>query len=240
MDFLRRVAADSFIVSLFTADYDSDKLKASRTARFFDAVLNRVPKPFKKAGGLPPYAARFLKGSKIAGALITASGEDEDESNIYPRGVISAVIPPVKNASCVIKIENDKQKPNVLRWLVNAFPVWAMLAITAAAPVIGNSMPLAAAVAVTFLFVWLSRRFTVDLPGLFILLFITVQIFIGVTSFHFSSSIQIAMITSVFMISFLIIILIRRACRNGFFIQLYLFCVRVAIYHGSNSTVAYR
>jgi putative inorganic carbon (HCO3(-)) transporter len=83
-----------------------------------------------------------------------------------------------------------------------------LLAVSLASPILGNSLPLAAALVGIFFFTWLSRHFPIDLLTLFVLLFIAVQVFFGVTSFDFRSSIEIALLTSALMLSFFIV----RAC----------------------------
>jgi putative inorganic carbon (HCO3(-)) transporter len=183
MDFIGRVACGSFVVSAFTGDYDADKLEGSRVVRFFDFIFNSIPKPFGKPFAWPERAARFLNGSG------------------FVRLLTNALDTPVNPAS-------STDKPSVLTvlgWFFNAIPVWGMLAVVAAAPILGNSMPLAMALAAVFLLTWLSRRVPLDLTALFVLLFIVVQIFFGITSFHFASSIQIAMLTAVLMLSFFIV-----------------------------------
>ncbi len=221
MDFIGRVAKGSFIISFFTADYDEEKLRESRFVKLLNTALNKIPKPFAKPGEWPKALARVLNGSRITRTLCEAldtpvtgditSASPARSAGGFARGIGSALL-------------------SLLCWFGNAVPIWTMLAVTAAAPLIGNSMPLAVLLAGVFLFTWLSRDFKIDLITVMLILLIGIQLFMGVTSFHFSSSIQIALITVMFMLSFLIV----NAClvnRKQFDIFLFVF-IAVAMITG--------
>ena len=182
MDWLVRVSRGSFIVGMFTDDDASQgaSLKGSKFVQFTGKVLNGIPKPIYLPTRWPTALSRLLSGSRF----IRTSAERLD----------TPIPPPVPNTG----------PGAVIVWGAYALPIWVLLAVVIALPVL-PTMILAGMLLPAFLFALFSRRFVLDGTAVFLLIFIGVNLVAGVTSVVPASSIPIAALTSVFMLSTLLI-----------------------------------
>jgi putative inorganic carbon (HCO3(-)) transporter len=176
MDFLRDVAAGSFIAGLFTADYNEKDIRESFTGRMADKLLNGLPRWLTPPEFLPGALSRPLSGSLLIG------------------GTCDALNTPVPGPGTKVS------PAAILQWVLYAAPVWGLCVLVAAAPFL-PTMVLAGGLVLVFLLTLCSRRFIIEPVTLAVLLFIFVTLFAGVTSFHTATSIPIALLTSVLMLS---------------------------------------
>ena len=183
MDGVVKLSHGSFIVGLFAREDGPQKASLDKSifVRVFDKLLNGIPKPLK----LP---ARWPNGlaSVCSGSWFIRSTTDRLDTPIPP---------PVPNTGSGM----------VMAWGVYALPVWALLVVVVALPIL-PTMILAGILIPIFLFALLSRRFVLDGTAVFLLLFIVITIVAGAMSVVPASSVPIAGLTSVFMLSALIII----------------------------------
>jgi putative inorganic carbon (HCO3(-)) transporter len=178
MLFAKNVAAGSFIAGFFVNDYDEDSLKHSRFGRWCDRVLNCAPKWLTPPEAFPKRLSNGLRGSRLINAVCEG---------------LDTPIPQPGKASWA----------SVLRWVLYALPVWGLLAVLAAAPFL-PTMVLAAGLAAVTLLTLFRQRLIITPFSAAVLFFVGVTLFCGVTSFHAASSIPIAVLTSVFMLSALL------------------------------------
>ena len=182
MDWMVRVSRDSFIVGLFTEDDAPQQasLKRSIFVRFINSILNGIPKPIRLPVRWPTALARLLSGSQI---IRTATDRLD-----------TPIPPPVPNTG----------PGTVIVWGAYALPIWALFAVVVALPVL-PTMILAGMILPAFLFALFSRRFVLDGTAVFLLIFIAVSLIAGVMSVTPASSMPIAVLTSVFMVSTLMV-----------------------------------
>jgi len=196
MDWVVKLSRDSFIVGLFAANDEPQQasLKGSVFVRFFDKLLNGIPKPIRIPVRWPKTLAELT-----AGSLLIRTITDRLDTPIPP---------PV-----------PKTGPDaVIKWAAYALPIWALLAVVIALPVL-PTMVLAGMVLLAFIFALFSRRFVLDGTAVFLLLFIGVTLAAGVMSVIPASSVPIAALTSVLMLS---VLLINACCKTRASVDLFL------------------
>jgi len=180
MDWIINVSRDSYIVGLFIEDDAPQQtdLKRSKFVRFVNTLLNGIPKPIRLPVRWPVALSNFSSGS-----ILIRTATDRMDTPIPS---------PVPNTGPGM----------IITWGAYALPVWALLAVVIALPIL-PTMVLAGMLLVAFLFTLFSRRFVLDGTAVFLLLFIGVTIIAGVMSITPSSSIPIAMLSSILMLSVL-------------------------------------
>ncbi|MCL2571373.1 MAG: O-antigen ligase family protein [Defluviitaleaceae bacterium] len=182
MDWIVKLSQGSFIVGLFIADDIAQRSSLGRSVfvRLWDKILNGIPKPLKIPARWPSTLASLLSGSFFIRGLT-----DHMDTPIPP---------PVPNATSGM----------VMVWGAYALPIWALLAVVIALPVL-PTMILAGIIIPAFLFALFSRRFVLDGTAVFLLFFIIITLISGVMSVDMASSVPIAVLTSVFMLSTLLV-----------------------------------
>jgi len=180
MDWVVKLSRGSFIAGLFSRDDAPQKasLDKSLAVRFFNNLLNGIPKLIRLPARWPEGASTVLSGSTI----IRTSTDLMD----------TPLPPPVPNTGT----------GGMFAWACYALPVWALLAVVVAIPVL-PTMLLAGILLVIFLLTLLSRRFVLDGTAVFLLLFIIISIIAGVFSIVPAESVRIVMLTSIIMLSML-------------------------------------
>jgi len=184
LDFFKRLCGNSFIARAFVADPAKldDSVKRSYFVAFIHAVLNRLPKPITAPAHWPSPLSKLCSGSWIIRSACDA---------------FDIPIPQPKPA-------NQKQAwfgiKAILQWLLFIFPVVGVMAVLFAVPFL-PTMLLAAMLLPVLLLVLLSRSFVIDSTTVFLLIFITISVIAAFGSLAARSSIQIALLTSVFMMS---------------------------------------
>jgi len=101
---------------------------------------------------------------------------------------------------------------NLLRWFGAAFPAWGLLVVLLAAPFL-PTMLLAGMLVVVLGTAVLRYRFTLDLTATFIMLYVLVMIFSAFTSLVPASSLPVAVLSSVLMLSYLLVRICFRSRR---------------------------
>ncbi|MCL2362690.1 MAG: O-antigen ligase family protein [Defluviitaleaceae bacterium] len=182
MDWIVKLSQGSFIAGLFIGDDEPQaaNLKKSIFVRISDKVLNGIPKPIRLPARWPATLSDALSGS-----WFVRTATDRLDTPIPP---------PVPNTGSGM----------VIAWGAFALPVWALFAVVIALPIL-PTMILAGILVPAFIFTLLSRRFVLDGTAVFLLLFIVVTLVAGVMSVMPSTSIPIAVLTSVFMLSTLLV-----------------------------------
>jgi len=182
MDWFVKLSRGSFIVGLFTANDEPQtaKLKGSLFVRVGDKLFNQIPKPIRSPARWPGALSSVMSGSWF---IRTATDRMD-----------TPIPPPVPNTGAGM----------VIAWGAYALPVWALLAAVIALPVL-PTMVLAGVLVPAFIFTVLSRRFVLDGTAVLILLFVTVTLVTGIMSVVPASSVPIAALTSVFMLSTLLV-----------------------------------
>ena len=178
MDWIVKLSRGSFIVGLFTRDDAPQKasLEKSYVVRLWDKLLNSIPKPLTLPARWPEAASTLFSGS----TLIRTTTDRMD----------TPLPPPVPNTGAGM----------MLAWGAYALPVWALLAVVIAIPVL-PTMVLAGILLVIFIFTLLSRRFVLDGTAVFLLFFIIISLVAGGLSIAPASSMRVVMLTSVIMVS---------------------------------------
>jgi O-antigen ligase len=179
--FIKNVAAGSFIAGFFINDYSEQAAQPSIFARLADKLLNGFPKIFTAQGAVIP---------KPFNALFTGSWLINSACN-----ALDTPIPPAGKASLV----------SLLRLKLHAIPIWGLAAVVLAAPFL-PTMVLAGLLAVIFLCTLFRQHIIIEPVTVSVLAYIIVTLFMGVTSFHPASSIPIAVLTSVLMLSFILVV----------------------------------
>ena len=182
MDWIVKLSQGSFIARLFIGDDEPQKASLSKSifVRFGDKVLNDIPKPISLPARFPGALSNVLTGSWF----IRNSTDRMD----------TPIPPPVPNTGSGM----------VIAWAAYALPVWALLAVVIALPLL-PTMILAGILVPAFIFALFSRRFVLDGTAVFLLFFIVVTLVVGVLSVVPASSVPIALLTSVFMLSTLLV-----------------------------------
>jgi len=182
MDWLARISRDSFIVGLFVEDAAPQhaSIKRSVFVRIINALLNGIPKPVRMPVRWPTALANLSTGSWLIRTMTNR--------------LDTPIPPPVPNTG----------PGTIITWAAYALPIWALLATVVATPVL-PTMTLAGILVLAFFFALFSRRFVLDGTAVFLLIFIGVSLIAGVMSVVPASSISIAVLTSVFMLSTLLV-----------------------------------
>ena len=181
MDWIVKLSRGSYIVGLFTADDEPQdaKLKGSFVVGLGDKLFNGIPKPLRMPARWPALSSLF------SGSWFIRTATDRLDTPIPP---------PVPHTGAGA----------IIAWGAYALPVWALLVAVIALPVL-PTMILAGILVPALFFALLSRRFVLDGTAVFLLLFIAVTLVAGVMSVAPASSIPIAVLTSVFMLSTLLV-----------------------------------
>jgi len=182
MDWIIKLSRDSYIVGLFTADDEPQQagLKRSVFVRFICKLLNGIPKPIRMPARWPKALAELSSGSWL---IRTAASRLD-----------TPIPPPVPHTG----------PGTVIAWAAYALPVWALLAIVTALPIL-PTMILAGMLLPAFLFTLFSRRFVLDGTAVFLFVFIGVTLVAGAMSVVPAASVPVAALTSVFMLSTIVI-----------------------------------
>jgi len=145
----------SFLVRLFSADFDEEWLRESRFVCSVERAFNLFPKLRLPRLPLP----RLLEGSVLLSTFTEAMN--------------------------------------------TGLPAWALLAVVALTPFL-PTMLLAGMLVLTFGMSLFWYRFRLDLTGVALVLFVVITMFFGLGSLARGTSLPIAVLTSVFMLSYLL------------------------------------
>ena len=178
-DFFRRVAAGSFILGLFFAKEDTHTQKKGVFENLLDKVLNSWFKPFVLPKTWPSVLSNILGKSYVISRLSNAL------STPFPTGGAGSI-------------------RNVAMWVFFAFPAWGTAGIVLFIPIL-PTMTLAYMLSLIILFTFLSRRFYVNHFAVILFMFIFVNFFAVISSFAMRQSLEIAILSSVFVFISLII-----------------------------------
>ena len=154
---LIRFFEGSFVVRLFTSDFDEERLRNSYFVRITESTLNVFPK--------------FRMSSKLT-------------------------LPGILGESALLRFFTDA--------MGFSLPAWGLLAVVAGAPFL-PTMTLAAMVIVVFAFTLFRYNFKLDLTATALIIFIAVNILMGLGSLAPASSVPIAILISVIMLSYILI-----------------------------------
>lgn len=174
MDFVKRVCLGSYIASWFVGDNEHHKetIEQSFFAYIIDKMLNGFNKPIFLPEHGPKKLANFASGSLFVNTI--AEKLDTPVPTLNHGGLKSVFV-----------------------WGMYALPVWVLALVTFSAPLL-PTMLLAGLLLPVFLFAFLSRNFVVDHMTMFLLLFIVLNLIVGVMSLARGSSIPIALLSSLF------------------------------------------
>ena len=171
-DFFRSVAAGSFILGLFFTSSDNANKKGV-FENLFDKLLNIEIKPFSLPTVWPKSISSIFSGSVVISKLSNALGTP------IPSGGAAGV-------------------RSVLMWVFFAAPAWGSALIILLSPVL-STMTLAYMLSVIIVFTFLSRKFYIDHFLVILFLFIFINFFVAFSSFAMRQSLEIAILSSVFM-----------------------------------------
>jgi len=182
-DFIKNVCTGSFIVGVFTANENPENSNKSIFARIANTILNGLPKFIYLPETWPSWLSDLARGSWFI-------------SSVSSR--LNTPIPaPLRGSG------------GVMLWVFFALPIWVLAMVVFATPVL-PTMVLAGMLLLVLVFVLFSRHFIIDNLAVFLLLFIIVNMIAGILSLTPQTSVQIALLTSVFVMSTMIIV----ACCN--------------------------
>lgn len=192
--FLKRIALGSFIARFFVGDYKPGEnvtggVRGGLFVRAADWILNKLPKPLVAPdtdGESEGLLVRSLSGSFIINQVLTSLGVPLPAGGKYP--LLTA-----------------------FKWILFAAPVLGITLVILAAPILPTMM-LAGLLVPVFILTFFSRSFEVSRLTVFLMLFIAVNIVAGVLSLAPASSMQIAVLVSVFMA---VVIIIPACCKTG-------------------------
>ncbi|MCL2528475.1 MAG: O-antigen ligase family protein, partial [Defluviitaleaceae bacterium] len=202
MEWVVKLSRGSFIVGLFTGDDapQNDSIKRSIFVRLGDKVLNNIPKPIRLPARWPGSMSTLFSGS-----WFIRSATDRMDTPIPP---------PVPNTGVGM----------VIVWGAYALPIWGLLVVAIALPIL-PTMILAGILVPAIIFALFSRRFVLDGMAVFLLLFVLISIVAGFMSVVPASSVPIAILTSVFMLS---AVLIGACCKTRASVDMFVFGFVVA------------
>jgi len=188
LDFFKRLAANSCVGRAFVGDESrlDNSIGRSFFAVFADRLLNGLPKPIKTPAAWNSTLSRFATGSWFIGGTLDNLGVP-----VPPPGEKAGIRP-------------------VFQWAFFALPVVGIALVAFATPFL-PTMLLAALLLPVLLFTFLSRKFIIDGTAIFLLVFIVVSGVAAALSLAPRSSIEIFILTSVFMLSTLVVV----ACANS-------------------------
>ena len=204
---LKALCGGSFIVALFTAHHMDDAaggehsfgktdeafVSGSIIARLIHMILNGFKKPLQLPDTFPVWLSGLMQGSWLVDGF-TASLD----------------IPiPVSNAD---KGSGENLKGLIL-WGMYAMPVVGVAVIVFATPFL-PTMLLAFLMIPILFFIFLSRHFVIDRLAVCLFLFIIINSLAGILSVAPSSSLLIAVLTSVFVLSVAAIMAIAQSRRS--------------------------
>ena len=196
-DFFRRVAAGSFILGLFFAKSDATTQKKGLFETLLDKLLNSRFKPFVLPDAWPRAMSDIFSKSIVISKLANALGTP-------------------------IPIGGSSGFRSILMWAFFAFPAWGTGAVILLTPVL-PTMALAYTLTFVIVFTFLSRRFYVDQFAVVLFLFIFINFFVAFSSFALRQSLEIAILSSVFMcISVIIPVFAKKKASIDVFLMAFL------------------
>ena len=172
-DFFQRVAAGSFILGLFFAKTDLSTQKKGMFESLLNKILNSKFKLFSLPNTWPKTMSEVFGKSIVVGRISNA---------------LSTPIPTGGTAGL----------RSVFMWVFFAFPAWGLVAVTLLTPIL-PTMTLAYALSLIIVFTFLSRKFYIDHFTVILFLFIFINFFVAFSSFAMRQSLEIALLSSVFM-----------------------------------------
>lgn len=182
LNFFKRLCGSSFIARAFVGDSATldNSVKRSYFGAFVNAVLNRLPKPVTTPTHWNSTLSRLCSGSWIINSVCDNFG-----TPIPPPG-------DQKQVGFGIKA--------LFQWGLFAFPVVGIGAVLFATPFLPTMILGVMLLPILFLLL-ISRPFVIDSTTVFLLIFIIISMIVAVMSFAPRSSIQIALLTAIFMMS---------------------------------------
>ena len=183
LNFVKKICGGSFIAQAFVGEAQplENSLRRSYFAAFVNIIFNKIPKPVAPPKYWPRGLSNLCRGSWFI--------------NAFCHNMDTPIPPPGSRQDVGLGFKAFFQ------WAFFAAPVFAMGAVIFAAPFLPTMMLGALLVPVFFLLL-LSRKFVVDGVTVFILIFIIVSGVVAVfISFTPRQSIQIAVLTAIFMLS---------------------------------------
>ena len=183
MDFVKRLCGGSFIAGIFVAEnqHHEETIKRSVFARLIDKILNGLSKPII----LPEHWPKILESPARGSWIINTAG--------------------TKLGTPIPSPQERDGWAGVAVWIAYALPAVGLAAVVFAAPIL-PTMHLAAMLVPILFFALLSRPFVVDHSAVFLLLFIILNMMAGVMSLAVGSSLFIALLSSLFMLSVLAVL----------------------------------
>jgi putative inorganic carbon (HCO3(-)) transporter len=183
LNFFKRLCGGSFIARAFVADQAGldNSIQRSYFAALINAVLNKIPKPIVAPMYWPGALSKLCRGSWFINSLC-------------------------ENLDTPIPAAGSRQQVGFgvkafFQWAFFAAPVIGMAGIVLATPFLPTMM-LGALLVPILLLLLLSRRFVVDGATVFIFIFIIISMAVAVViSFTPRQSIQIAVLTALFMLA---------------------------------------
>ena len=187
LDFFKRLCGGSFAARAFVADSAplEDSVKRSFFATVVNGLLNGLPKPISAPTHWNSTLSRLCSGSWFINTACVNIG--------------TPIPPPGEREQVGLGINA------FLQWALFALPAMGVAAVLFATPFLPTMILAAMLVPIIFL-VFISRKFVIDSTAIFLLIFIVVSMVAAVLSLAPGSSIQIAILTSVFMLSALVVV----------------------------------
>jgi len=182
LNFFKQVAMGSFIVGFFTGEDTANGARIGFFPWLADKIFNGLPKPFKPPNDWFSGLSNLVKGSWLLSTVANGLGTP------IPLGV--------HRGKGGIK--------SALVWAFYALPVWLMAVVILTAPAL-PTMIVAGLLVPVLIFTILSRKVDINPLVITLLLFIGINFVAGFLSATPSSSIQIAMLVSLFMLTAVIL-----------------------------------
>ncbi|MCL2664038.1 MAG: O-antigen ligase family protein [Defluviitaleaceae bacterium] len=208
LDFTARLFAGSFIANGFAGDVNINYLTHSRYVSLIKFIFNRIPKVINVPERWPKKISSYANGSFAVSLAAHAAGQ-----NI-----------PLPFESGRTKI--FEKSLSVIKWIAAVLPVWGTVSVLFFAPFL-PTMALAAIVAASLVAALLSREIIVDATAAALLFFIAVTIICGFASLAPASSIPIAVLSSLLIMSYILVISCIRT-KKTVDIMFFLFAVSAA------------
>jgi len=178
LNFIKNICADSFIAKAFVGDPAplEDSIRRSFFAAIANKLLNGLPKPLTAPPHLNTVIQRLFSGSWLISNLC-------------------------EGVNVPIPHESGKNPANTFSmWALFAFPAVGIAAVLFATPFLPTMMLAFMLLPILFL-ILLSRPFVIDSTTVFLLIFIVLSAIVSIMSFTPRASIQIVLLTSIFMMS---------------------------------------
>jgi len=184
LDFIKKLIANSFVGRIFVGDLKplEESLSRSKFVFVLDKLLNSF-KPLTPPTNWPTWLSNLTSGSFFIGKTLET---------------LNIPIPPPGTAKQVGNLP-------IIRLGLFAFPAVGVAAVVFLAPFL-PTMVLAGLVIPILLLTFLSRKFIFDPTAVLLLVFILVSFFAAVLSLTPVSSLQIVLLTSVFMLSTMLVV----------------------------------